>query len=53
MADYKSMYLALVDKIDKSIEILQSGLKEAEEIFIDGEETIINIVDVDNTEKDS
>ena len=52
MADYKKMYLNLVDKIDKSIEILKSGLEETEEIYINDEETIINIWDKDESKKE-
>ena len=51
MSDYKKMYLNLVDKIDKSIEILKSGLEETEEIYINDEETVVDILKVDGSQK--
>jgi len=51
MPDYKTMYLTLVDTIDKSIELLQSGLQKAEEIYIDEDDS--NIIDISNVKKDS
>ena len=53
MPDYKAMYLLLLDKTVKSIEMLQTALTDAEEIYINSEETIIDISKPDNTEKDS
>lgn len=34
MADFRKMYITLVEGIDKSIEVLQTALKQAEEIYI-------------------
>ena len=53
MPDYKAMYLTLLDKTVKSIEMLQSALEDAEEIYINSEKTTIDISKPDNTEKDS
>ena len=52
MPDYKAMYLTLLDKTVKSIEMLQTALTDAEEIYINSEETIIDISKLDNTEKE-
>lgn len=39
MADYKKMYLQLVDGVVNSIEALQQTLRNAEEIYIETADT--------------
>lgn len=46
MADYKKMYITLVDEVDKTIERLKIALDKAENIYIDtgiDKENIIRI----------
>lgn len=38
MADYKKMYVALVDEVDNTIERLKQALENAEDIYIETDE---------------
>ena len=42
MANYKKMYLRLLHSVTKTIDELQKSLLEAEEIYIEEEETLID-----------
>lgn len=37
MSNYKKMYIALVDEVDKTIENLKKALNKAEDIYIETE----------------
>ena len=36
MPDYKSMYIRLFNNVTKAIELLQDGQREAEQIYLEG-----------------
>ncbi|MCD7946691.1 MAG: hypothetical protein LUG13_00120 [Oscillospiraceae bacterium] len=45
MPDYKKMYLTLVDEVSNTIDRLTAVLQKAEEIYIESDDTEIQIAD--------
>ncbi len=53
MSDYKKMYYILFNKITDIVDELQAVQRQTEEIYISGEEQIIELSIVENEKEDS
>ncbi|WP_369283032.1 hypothetical protein [Oscillibacter sp. GMB15532] len=53
MSDYKKMYYILFNKITDIVDELQAVQRQTEEIYISGEEQIIELSIVENKKEDS